>query len=461
MQRRRGRKVVKLVCELLTALLIYVSVRVTGSKKNIAQNECKLNVCYDGYMEDCVHKKLGNDGVLVKIGDVISEICNSKKFSSYKIHLNNECKINLGLPELEEKELFAVLEKKNKKRKYDKLNLEVAERALKTENIGKSCPVTEDDVQGLCSIDALHSVEGDIVDLLMDPEGYTAYPAQHSHKVWAALYGYACSGNVKKMSSDTSPDDYFSMYPVHNVIEKNCNLDSPIYRLISGLHTSISIHLCGRWCDDKNPVWRNNKECYDSRVNRYADRKQNFVYLQTIVTLALKKVVPLLENIKNSTDLTNTREQQLNLNTQISKLTAVLNSWNPGNKYDILNNLSITSRSFLKTFDNNVNTIFDCIQCTRCRLWGKLQIKGLITAIDILTLPRIDTIPENNLVALVNLSNNLFKGTHFICSFECNNNSSSLLNNKFVIFSTIGFSFALFFFLFRFKSLSSHHSKYK
>lgn len=37
-----------------------------------------------------------------------------------------------------------------------------------------------------------------------------------------------------------------------------------------------------------------------------------------------------------------------------------------------------------KTHFRNVSRIMDCVGCDKCRLWGKLQVSGLGTALKIL-----------------------------------------------------------------------------
>lgn len=52
----------------------------------------------------------------------------------------------------------------------------------------------------------------------------------------------------------------------------------------------------------------------------------------------------------------------------------------------------------------------DCVSCEKCRLWGKLQILGLGTAIKILLAEDIKRLPKlqrNEIIALINVANKL------------------------------------------------------
>lgn len=50
----------------------------------------------------------------------------------------------------------------------------------------------------------------------------------------------------------------------------------------------------------------------------------------------------------------------------------------------------------------NVSTIMDCVGCDKCRLWGKLQIQGLGTALKILFSNKARTNGYNELSTTVN-----------------------------------------------------------
>jgi ERO1-like protein alpha len=53
----------------------------------------------------------------------------------------------------------------------------------------------------------------------------------------------------------------------------------------------------------------------------------------------------------------------------------------------------------------SLSTVFDCIGCFRCRLWGKLQLKGLGAALRLLYDPiAAESLLHNDVVALVNLA---------------------------------------------------------
>ena len=55
----------------------------------------------------------------------------------------------------------------------------------------------------------------------------------------------------------------------------------------------------------------------------------------------------------------------------------------------------------------NVTRIMDCVGCAKCRLWGKLQITGLGTALKILFAPEIDRDHEHEAQELTKMQSSL------------------------------------------------------
>ena len=62
----------------------------------------------------------------------------------------------------------------------------------------------------------------------------------------------------------------------------------------------------------------------------------------------------------------------------------------------------------------NISALMDCVGCEKCRLWGKLQVLGLGTALKILfsddgqeNLGRTLQLQRNEVIALMNLLNRL------------------------------------------------------
>jgi len=69
----------------------------------------------------------------------------------------------------------------------------------------------------------------------------------------------------------------------------------------------------------------------------------------------------------------------------------------------------------------NISRIMDCVTCEKCRVWGKLEILGLGTAIKILLTPEEEFgkvplkefLSRQEVIALINTLHQLAKSIHF------------------------------------------------
>ncbi|XP_039038346.1 endoplasmic reticulum oxidoreductin-2-like [Hibiscus syriacus] len=69
----------------------------------------------------------------------------------------------------------------------------------------------------------------------------------------------------------------------------------------------------------------------------------------------------------------------------------------------------------------NISAVMDCVGCEKCRLWGKLQVSGLGTALKILfsvngeeNLIQTLQMQRNEVIALMNLLNRLWESVKFV-----------------------------------------------
>lgn len=128
------------------------------------------------------------------------------------------------------------------------------------------------------------------IDLMDNPERFTGYAGPSSGRVWKAIYEENCFDIVHQMTEgcetcnnimnlgenkkDTSAKAPFAHVPdkkaelqqfLNNLAEESdggmesndevCLEKRVYYRLISGLHSSISIHICDEWFYRETGVW--------------------------------------------------------------------------------------------------------------------------------------------------------------------------------------------------------------
>lgn len=95
-------------------------------------------------------------------------------------------------------------------------------------------------------------VDFSYINLVDNPERFTGYKGEHAHRVWNAIYSQQCFSNLN--DTDT------------------CQEQRIFYRLISGMHASISAHIANEYLmDQEKEIWGQNLREF---VSRHAlDRK--------------------------------------------------------------------------------------------------------------------------------------------------------------------------------------------
>lgn len=180
------------------------------------------------------------------------------------------------------------------------------------------------------------------------------------------------------------------------------------YRLISGLHASINIHLSARyllqdtWSEKKwGPNVTEFQQRFDEVVTRGEGprRLKNLYFLYLIELRALSKVLPFFErpgfqlytgNQSHDAEIKNLLLEVLHL-AKSFPLHFDENSFFAGNKKE-----AAKLKEEVRLHFKNISKIMDCVGCFKCRLWGKLQTQGLGTALKILfSESLIEKIPES------------------------------------------------------------------
>ncbi|KAJ4726582.1 Endoplasmic reticulum oxidoreductin-1 [Melia azedarach] len=241
------------------------------------------------------------------------------------------------------------------------------------------------------------------VNLLLNPERYTGYAGPSARRIWDAVY----SENCPKYSSG-----------------EICQEKKVLYKLISGLHSSISIHIAADYLlDESTDMWGQNLELMYDRVLRYQDRVRNLYFTFLFVLRAVTKATDYLEQAEYDTgnhaeDLkTQSLIKQLLYNPKLRAACPL-----PFDEAKLWQGQSgpELKQQIQKQF-RNISALMDCVGCEKCRLWGKLQVLGLGTALKILF--SVDgqnhasqplQLQRNEVIALVNLLNRLSESVKFV-----------------------------------------------
>jgi ERO1-like protein alpha len=119
------------------------------------------------------------------------------------------------------------------------------------------------------------------VNLVLNPERYTGYAGEHARRVWDAIYAQPCFDGVAPREC-AAGDVAAGAGDGEAGVRHDVRL---FYRLISGLHTSISTHIAAEYLVDRQRgVWGPNLGLWHTRVGAHTDRQEN-LYLTTLFVL--------------------------------------------------------------------------------------------------------------------------------------------------------------------------------
>ncbi|KAF9510641.1 hypothetical protein BS47DRAFT_1377414 [Hydnum rufescens UP504] len=254
--------------------------------------------------------------------------------------------------------------------------------------------------------------EGEFVDLTENPEGFTGYAGPSAHRVWNSIYEENCFGvseasiaAIARSRYDQSPTTALQLEAQSS---DDCVEKRVYYKIISGLHASISTHICHLDLNRTTGQWGPNLQCFASRVASHPERLK-YIYFNTV--LLLRAV---------------SQETKTN-----SLLKGVLDIANDAGAFDETalfrgDDAKVLKEEFKNHF-RNVSRIMDCVGCDKCRLWGKVQVTGLAAALKILFEmdekaldPRLNQnlLTRSEVVALLNTLHRFSESLHVTEEFK-------------------------------------------
>jgi ERO1-like protein alpha len=270
----------------------------------------------------------------------------------------------------------------------------------------------------------IDSRKGIYVNLIKNPESYTGYQGQN---IWNAIYHENCFSNK---------------------FDQLCTEEKVFYKIISGFHSNINLHLSQNYFDIHRNISYLNATMMTERVLDHKDRINNLFFLHSLLIKAIYKSKELIENY----DIyTGNKNEDLNTKNIISNL---LNNKTIENYYDEGIEDSENYKKFLRFHKvdqikmrfRNISSIIDCVSCQKCKLHGKLQIYGLATMLKILFNTGNNlTLKRNELISFVNLVGKVSKSIKYMSDYlEILEENSKMLKLAYLIV----FIFVLFFMIF-------------
>ncbi|XP_075471497.1 ERO1-like protein alpha [Ascaphus truei] len=306
----------------------------------------------------------------------------------------------------------------------------------------------DDSSTNFCEADDEESPDAEYVDLLLNPERYTGYKGSGAWKVWNSIYEENCF-KPRAIKKPLNPLASGRGKMFFSWLEGLCVDKRAFYRLISGLHASINIHLSAQYLLQDTwleKTWGPNVTEFQKRFdaaltqNEGPRRLQNLYFIYLIELRALSKVLPLCDcpgfllytgnNTKDRETNARLLELQRDAKRPPPSWPRPLPSWprpprpvwprppplqekQPVDRRSRYSELhappaskpAVRTRAtgpqpkedFRQRF-RNISRIMECVGCFKCRLWGKLQTQGLGTALKILfSETQIANLPERGL----------------------------------------------------------------
>ncbi len=241
------------------------------------------------------------------------------------------------------------------------------------------------------------------VNLEYNPESNTGYSGKEANRVWQAIYTENCFKS--------------------GVLENMCLEERVFFRLLSGLHSSITMHVAAYFYK-KDPANKHikhltyemfapNYNMFENGIARFPDRLKNLYFLYTFTLRAIQKLTPVLKKYEFVTGNAKEDEETKEL---IQRLLSIENpeqienekqcclpSFDESNLFKSAELYSLKEQ--MKNHFRNISMIMDCVACEKCKMWAKLEMLGMATALKIVlsdSKEELTHIQRNELIALVN-----------------------------------------------------------
>ena len=200
------------------------------------------------------------------------------------------------------------------------------------------------------------------VDLLRNPERFTAYGGFSAHRIWRSIYHENCFER----------DDV-------------CYEKRIFYRMISGMQSSIAAHLSEVYLHEDGE-WGPNVALYNERLGAHEERIGNLYLLYLMVLRAVTSAAePLLRydySTGNATDDAAVQRLVRDLLGRHDITAACPATFDEQTMFHGLDAAEL--REDVRGKFYNITRIMSCVGCDKCRLWGTIQVTGIGAALKIL-----------------------------------------------------------------------------
>lgn len=216
-----------------------------------------------------------------------------------------------------------------------------------------------------------------VVDLRMNPERYTGYAGASAAQVWSAIH----NDNCFQGGNDQGNQSYCSLPPEQRVYN----------RVISGMHSSISLHIAHSYCLQMDPQrigecihWGMNAPLAQERVLLHRDRLENLYVAFALLLRAVQKAGNAISTAVPHNDpfyVGSLLEWTEHLWPELSRIAHSCPT--AFDEATLLTGNNDSKEELMRRF-RYLQQIMQCVGCDRCKLWGTLQTLGVGTALRII-----------------------------------------------------------------------------
>jgi ERO1-like protein alpha len=259
------------------------------------------------------------------------------------------------------------------------------------------------------------------IDLAANEERFTGYSGRAAHRVWEKVYDELCFHPERDDKSfDVTSENMKSM----------CFEKRAFYRVVSGLHASIAVHLTSRYLlqqggGDRPAVWGRNTEEFarrfspDTTDGEGPERLKNLYFLYLLELRAIAKAAPVLRQIVFASG---DKVEDSKMEAALAEVLAAVEGFRDHFDETAMFK-SGESGELLAAFKENfrgISLLMDCLGCERCKVWGKLQVTGIGTALKVLfTEPAAGlALSRHEVVALLNAFGRVSTSIHELAGFR-------------------------------------------
>jgi ERO1-like protein alpha len=231
------------------------------------------------------------------------------------------------------------------------------------------------------------------VDLQRNVEANTGYVGPPARRIWEAIYNENC---------------------LFEVNFEACSQQLVFFRLISGLHASISTHLSVKYALAKSQQpseYEPNCTEYFRRVGLHPNRLRNMHFLFRFLLQAAARAAQGVD-LSAAEFSSGVQSDDLSLRSAFHIFGQGVRDGYFGlgesafntdlfRQYVVENGIGDQVRRALL----NITSLMNCLECEKCRLWGKVQTVGLAAALE-LNIAEDEgaaAVPRADLVALFNV----------------------------------------------------------